>query len=586
MAENTATRLKLPTEVYETPLVDVILSRLGSKILSDRVIVIEGMSSTGYTDCKYMSAVQDLRCLHEEFLSKREASHLEGLSKSVQSIKDWTTYNTHLVEMKTKYKTVDDSIYIDTMIKKLDYIVQITDIITTFTLRAKNNPEAEIVTKKNDFLRSFSINQSTGTITLPPVDICTGEIKKFCNFLFYHVSAIKSDSSEVKYERTRLRDSYRDILIHTVLKEGDTNFKEFTGSLESDLKKYNTEIETISAFFSLFYGTPLSEEENAKIKTRPLFIQLVKFYNEAIKSKSFLTFKKNSHAVEFSALMKQINAYFPQVWKDIAKSRVLLGLTRLLTYFYNHIYDSRKCRSYIAYNGLCRKYGDLLTMFDTPFEDLLKSRRVKFNSLTRYLRCLTQRELDFWGVNVSIAAENETFAKLKNLWISKDIDFFFCLVGFNQSNNRKIRSETWKKYLKVRSTDFDSIVNSEKNLSLRSRPASQGKVTLPEVTLVTLEKYKKGILDPLSRNLCLKGIFFNKRNPYFGDTLLKLQEDADKRTKELVYVVSPSHYDAWFEYVQTNHAKTSVMGKMSKTEFINFCSDVVKASIEELKTIY
>jgi len=302
-----------------------------------------------------------------------------------------------------------------------------------------------------------------------------------------------------------------------------------------------------------------------------------------MKSILFISLSNNGIPVK-EQVIKKINAWAGRTWPDIAKSRILIGIGRLVTLFFNHLYDSRKCRSFLAVQQLEKEHKVIHTLSLT-FEECLKKRWIKFHSLSRYIRCLTPIELDIWGVQVSVSKENDIFRKVKELYNSKDFEFYFELRDFNRSSNKKIGRDTWKKYLEVRLSDVDSIIETEKNKSLRGRTAAQGKPNIGDLSLEILDNNKKGILDPLSRNLAIKGFFFNTGNPYFGDSLLA-ERTTSKGQKDIFYDVPESYYNNWFEYIETNYALSDPLRKLSLEDLKKAIVEVVITSTKEMKKLY
>jgi hypothetical protein len=544
---------------------------------------MEGLSRTGCTDPKYMSALKELWGIHEEFLRRIESRPHEGLIDSVKSIKTIQDFETHLAfTAKFAIETHEKELFALITNKYAD-VCSYPAIVAEYVSRVGDMPKQDELEKGNDFLRSFSINQSTGTVTLVPIDIYNKEIAVFGNFLINHVSSIKSDASEVKYERTHKRDSYREFFVHTVHAESDVKYEEFQKGIQADLKKYDFEIKALDAFLTMIYTGRISSKLLEENKDKTFFLELLKLYNTAVKSRSFISLKNNS-IISYSELMKTIKIKMTKHFADLSKSRVAIGLVRLITYFFNHIYDSRKCRSYMAYGTLSKQFK-ILDAFEGDFENLMKKRWIKFNSLSKYTRCLTQKELDLWGQTVSLQSENECFSQIKSCYANQDIMFVIILKEFSSSNNKKLRFETWEKFLSSRNSDFSVIVDAEKNKSLRGRSVVQGKPSISEVSLEVLETYKKGLLDPLSRNLALKGIYFNSRNPYFGDSLITTIGGPSSKLS-LTYSVGEAHFDSWRDYVHANYKSESSLVKATKEEFFSICEKIVRSSQDELKVLY
>jgi len=549
---------------------------------ADRINVMSGAQKIGVTTQRWNLARDDLAseiCLYFEEVGDTS----EEVVKIASIMNDRNGHAKAIDLLRSLAKTEKQQIIIRSVDFKFKSLVSLEEQVAAMFVRSKENPDLDVIPGDKDYLKSFSINQTTGCITLPPVDGVVDQIQNFASGLHIISSAIMNDSNKYYNSVTGRNRSERKMLVHTTVETVDNDYKKFLGLLKADLKKYENDIKALFAFFDMFYSGKDVQSIFDTYKDNTLFKQLLSLYERYLKSTIFISLKNNG-IEEISKVVKDVNAWPVKYWPNIAKSRILIGMGRLVTLFFNHLYGSELCRSFITANLLEKNLKCINVLKEDFNETLLKKRWIKFNSLSKYNRVLTQKELDLWGITISISKENEIFAKVKDLYLKKDFSFYTILSDFNKSNNKKYNSDAFKKYLKSRALDFDNLVKAETNKSLRGRSPQQGKPKIDEIPLEVIDQNKKGLLDPLSRNLAMKGVYYNSRNPYFGDSLLA--ERSHAKGKEVFYNIPDSYINTWIEYIRTNYNNESYFGQMSNDNLKKYFDDLVDRSNKEMRKLY
>jgi hypothetical protein len=376
-------------------------------------------------------------------------------------------------------------------------------------------------------------------------------------------------------------------LINYLVGDITEEVKVFNLSVEKSIDKAHETIADVKDFIEciLNNSVELSSPEGQVFLNKPLIKGLFEIYNNIVKSCGFISLKNNGIEPYQKALVsmrKRLAALFG----DISKNRPLTALVRVLSLFFSHAIAARKnSQAFMAYNRLCRVIPSL-NIFSNTLEVFLKSRWIKLSSVAKYSKCLLRKELDLWGSCPAVPMEQETFNLVKVLINNKDIDFVIVAREYTLKQAQRKKSETWKKYLDSRYNSYVNIVDKEKNKTLKGRDPKKGVVKIEEFDIDTLDSHSKGILDPLSRNLAIKGLYYNSRNPYFGDSLvIKIEEPNKKAT--WAYKVDEAMIQEWAAYNISVHSQQSFNNTYGNVEgFSKVARDIIKYSATEFISLY
>jgi len=173
-------------------------------------------------------------------------------------------------------------------------------------------------------------------------------------------------------------------------------------------------------------------------------------------------------------------------------------------------------------------------IYENSFKECVKNGILKFQSLRKFSKCFTKEENTLLNLNVTASEEAKTFERIEKLYNNKDLLFYFELEAFNKANNQRLRSRIFRKYAVSR---LDSLRGLNKSKKCKD-PKTKKEIPSPSIDdqrrcndIEVDEKYVD-ILDSLSYLLALNGIFYNNRNPFWGNAFVFTKKNAKTKKDE------------------------------------------------------